>query len=82
MTLLSIGLSLFPLNLGCSSRCPTSPSVRITIKVVNRLMQYSDLVECDRYLKLDGDLSEILGLQTNVTVLKVKVKVRLWNVGG
>ena len=45
-------------------------------------VQTSDTVECDRDLKLDGDLSEVLGLQTNVTVLKVEVKVRVWNFGG
>ena len=41
-------------------------------------MQTSGTVECDRDLELDGDLSEVLGLQTNVTVLKVKVKARVW----
>ena len=47
-----------------------------------RLVQTSGTVECDKDLELDGDLSEALGLQTNVTVLKVKVKVRVWNFGG
>ena len=56
--------------------------MRISCKVFNRLVHNSDTVECDRNLKLDGDLSEVLGLQTNVTVLKVKVKVRVWNFGG
>ena len=32
-------------------------------------------------LKLDGDLIDVLGLQTNVTVHKVNVKVRVWNIG-
>ena len=54
----------------------------MSCKVFNRLVQTSDTVECDRYLKLDGDLSEVLGLLTNVTVLRVKVKVRVWNLGG
>ena len=54
----------------------------MSCKVFNRFVQTSDTVECDRDLKLDGDLSEVLGLQTNVTVLKVKVKVRIWNFGG
>ena len=54
----------------------------MSIKVFIRLVQTSDTVECERDLKLDGDLSEVLGLQTNVTVLKVKVKVRVWNFGG
>ena len=53
----------------------------MSCKVFNRLVQTSYTVECDRDLKLDGDLSEELGLQTNVTVLKVKVKVRVWNIG-
>ena len=48
----------------------------------NRLVQTTETMECDRDLKLDGDLSEVLGHQTNVTVLKVKVKVRVWNFGG
>ena len=54
----------------------------MSYKVFNRLVQTTDTVECDRDLELDGDLSEVLGLQTNVTVLKVKVKVRVWNFGG
>ena len=35
-----------------------------------RIVKYSDKVDCDMDLKLDGDLIEVLGLQTNVTVLK------------
>ena len=47
-----------------------------------RLVQTSDTVDCDMDLKLDGDHSEVLGLQRNVTVLlKVKVKARVWNFG-
>ena len=47
-----------------------------------RLVQTSDTVDCDMDLKLDGDHSEVLGLQTNVTVLlKVKVKAEVWNFG-
>ena len=53
----------------------------MSLIVFNRLVQTSDKVECDRDLKLDCDLSEVLGLQTNVTVLKVKVKVRVRNIG-
>ena len=49
----------------------------MSCKVLNRLVQISGTVECDRDLELDGDLSEELGLQTIVTVLKVKVKVRV-----
>ena len=33
-------------------------------------MQTSDTIECDMGLMLDGDLIEVLGLQTNVTILK------------
>ena len=54
----------------------------MSLKVLNRLVHTSDTVDCDRDLKLDGDLSEVLGLQTNVTVLKVKVKDRVRNFGG
>ena len=49
----------------------------MSCKVFNRLVQTSGTVECDRDLEFDDDLSEVLGLQTNVTVLKVKVKVRV-----
>ena len=35
-----------------------------------RIVKTSDKVDCDMVLKLDGDLIEVLGLQTNVTVLK------------
>ena len=54
----------------------------MSLILFNRLEQTCDTVKCDRDLKLDGDLSEVLGLQTNVTLLKVKVKVRVWNFGG
>ena len=47
-----------------------------------RLVQTSHTVECDRDLKFDGDLSEVLELKTNDTVLKVKVKVRVLKFGG
>ena len=46
-----------------------------------RLVKTSEEVDCDMDLKLDGDLIDVLGLQTNVTVLKVKVKVRVRNIG-
>ena len=51
-------------------------------KVFKRLVKTNMTFEFDRNLKLDGDLSEVIGLQKNVTVLKVKVKVRVWNFGG
>ena len=47
----------------------------------NKHVQTSDTMQFIRDLKFDGDLSEVLGLQTNVTVLKVNVKVRVWNIG-
>ena len=46
-----------------------------------RLVKTSEEVDCDMDLKLDGDLSDVLGVQTNVTVIKVNVKVRVWNIG-
>ena len=42
-----------------------------------RLVNTSEEVDCDMNLKLDGDLIEVLGLQTNVTFLKVNDKVRV-----
>ena len=54
----------------------------MSLKLFIRLVQTSDTVDCDMDLKLDGDHSEVPGLQTNVTVLlKVKVKARVWNIG-
>ena len=49
--------------------------------VFKRLVQTSDTVECDRDLQFYGDHSEVLGLQTNVTFIKVKVIARVWNIG-
>ena len=46
-----------------------------------RLVKTSEEVDCDMDLKLDGDLIEVLGLQTNVTDLKDKVKARVLNIG-
>ena len=46
-----------------------------------RLVKTSEEVDCDMDLKLDGDLIDVLGLQTNVTILKVNVKVIVWNIG-
>ena len=81
-SLMTIGLSRFPLNLSCSFHWPTSHPVQMSLKLFNRLLQQSDTVECDRHWKLDGDLSEVLALLPIVKVLKVKVKVRVWNFGG
>ena len=60
MNMLTVGLSRFPLNLSCSSYWPTSPTVRMSLKVFNSLVQTSEKVECDRDLKLDGNLSKVL----------------------
>ena len=54
----------------------------MSIKVFIILVQTSDTEDCDRDLKLHADLIEVLGLHTNVTVLKVEVKLRVWNFGG
>ena len=81
MKRLTIGMSRFPLNLSGSSHSPISYSVLMSLKLCIRLVQTSDTVDCDMDLKLDGDHIEVLALQTNVTVLKVKVKARVWNIG-
>ena len=54
----------------------------MSLKVFNILAQTYDIVECERDFKLYLDLSTVLGLQTNVTVLKVKVKVSFLNFRG
>ena len=46
-----------------------------------RLVKTSEEVDCDMDLKMDGDLIEVLGLQTNVTVFKVKVNARVLIIG-
>ena len=38
-------------------------------------------LDFDIDLKLNVDLIEVLGLHTIVTVLRVKVKARVWNIG-
>ena len=53
----------------------------MSLELFIRLVKTSDTVYCDMNLKLDGDLIEVLGLQTNATILKVKVKARVWNIG-
>ena len=53
----------------------------MSLDIFIRLVKTSKEVDCDMDLKLDGDLIDALGLQTNVTVLKVNVKVRVWNIG-
>ena len=44
----------------------------MSLELLYRLVKTSVTVECNRDFKLDGDLSEVLELQTNVTV---------WNIG-
>ena len=53
----------------------------ISLDMFTRLVKTSEEFDCDMDLKFDGDLIDVLGLQTNVTVLKVNVKVRVWNIG-
>ena len=53
----------------------------MSLDIFIRLVKTSEEVDCDMDLKLDGDLIDVLGLQTNDTVLKVNVKVRVWNIG-
>ena len=58
------------------------PSVRISLSKFVRLVLTIYTVESVAGMKLHGDHIAVLGLQTNVTFLKVKVKVRVWNFGG
>ena len=58
------------------------PSVRIYLRVFVRLVLASYTVESVAGMKLHGHHIEVLGLQTNVTFLKVKVKIRVWSFGG
>ena len=53
----------------------------MSLDMIIRLVKTSEEVDCDIDLKLDGDFIDVLGLQTNVTVLKEIVKVRVWNIG-
>ena len=79
---MTIGFSLISLNFSCSSQSTALPSVRISLRVFVRLALTNYTVESVAGMKLHGDHIEVLGLQTNVTFLKVKVKVRVWNFGG
>ena len=81
MKRLTIGMSRFQLNLSRSSHSPISPLVLMSLKLYTILVQTSDTVDCHLDLKLDGDHSEVLGLQTSVTFIKVTVKARVWNIG-
>ena len=53
----------------------------MSLDMIIRLVKTSEEVECDMDLKFEGDLIDVLALQINVTVLKVNVKVRVWNIG-
>ena len=53
----------------------------MSLDMLIRLVKTSEEVDCDMDLKLDGDIIEVLGLQTNVTVFKVKVNARVLNIG-
>ena len=54
----------------------------ISLRVFVRLVLTSCTVESVAVMKLHGDHIEVLGFQTNVTYLKFKVKVRVWNFRG
>ena len=81
-SLMLIGFSLISVNFSCSFHSTALPSVQISFRLFVRLVFTSCTVESVAGMKLHGDLIEVLGLQTNVTFLKVKVKVRVWNFGG
>ena len=53
----------------------------ISLILFIRLVLTIYTVEPVKGMKLHGDHIEVLGLQTNVTFLKVKVKVRVCNFG-
>ena len=55
------------------------PSVQISLRVFVRLVFTINTVESVAGMKLHEDHIEVVGLQTNVTFLKIKVKVRVWN---
>ena len=54
-------------------------SADISLRVLVRLGVTIYTVKSVAGMKLNGDHIKVLGLQTNVTFLKVKVKVRVWN---
>ena len=60
MKRLTIGMSRFQLNLSRSSHSPISSLVLMSLKLYIRLVQTCDKVECDRDLKLYGDLIDVL----------------------
>ena len=79
---MTIGFSWISLNFSCSSHSTALPSVRISLRVFVRLVLTIYTRKSVAGMKLHRDQIEVLGLQTNVTFLKVKVKVRVWNFGG
>ena len=81
-SLMTIGFSSISLNFSCSSPSTAFPSVRISLRVFVRLVFTIYAVESVACMKLHGDHIEVLGLQTNVAFVKVKVKVRVWDFSG
>ena len=79
---LTIGFSWISLNFSCSSHSTASPSVIISLRLFVWLVLTRCTVESDAGMKLNRDLIEEHCFQTNVTVLKVEVKVRVWKFGG
>ena len=59
-----------------------SVPVRISLRLFVRLVVIICNVISVAGVKLHGDHIEVIGLQTNVTFLKVKLKVKVWNFGG
>ena len=57
-------------------------SAYISLRLLVRQVLTIDTVKSVAGMKLHGDDIEVLVLQTNVTFLKVKVKVRVWNFRG
>ena len=55
------------------------PSVQISLRFIDRLVLTINTAESVAGMTLHEDHILVLGLQTNVTFLKVKVKVRVWN---
>ena len=58
------------------------PPVGIFLRLLVKLVLTICTVESVAGMKLNGNHIEVLGLQTNVTFHKVKVKVRVWNFRG
>ena len=57
------------------------PLAILSLRLLVRLVLTICIVESVAGMKLHVDHIEVLGLQTNITFHKVKVKVRVWNFG-